>query len=188
MWNLNRWGLQLSSGQASAVCCGSASLRYCYFQCRSQERLSSETTRVPVRRANGCLEWQLNLGVRCWRRATEPSTPPSQLSPKLEQTTISSRRSSLRRREKEDRAQKRRDETDLSHQFQNAKDTLSAMIVEKRRRSSERKASRVLRKGATVRVNAPKCAEKRRRRIETRDFGVSGASSELVMLANNTQN
>ena len=117
-----------------------------------------------------------------------PSTPPSQLSPKLEQLTISSRRSSLRRREKEDQAQERRDETDFNHQFQNAKDTLSAMDVEKRRSSSERKASRVLRKAANVRVNASKCAERRRRRIETRDFGVSGASSELVMLANNTQN
>ena len=44
------------------------------------------------------------------RTATaDPSTPPSQLSPKLEQLTISSRRSSLRRREKEDQAQKRRE-------------------------------------------------------------------------------
>ena len=41
--------------------------------------------------------------------AADPSTPPSQLSPKLEQLTISSRRSSLRRREKEDQAQKRRE-------------------------------------------------------------------------------
>ena len=41
--------------------------------------------------------------------AADPSTPSSQLSPKLEQLTISSRRSSLRRREKEDQAQKRRE-------------------------------------------------------------------------------
>ena len=41
--------------------------------------------------------------------AADPSTPPSQLSPKLEQLTISSRRSSLRRREKEDREQRRRE-------------------------------------------------------------------------------
>ena len=41
--------------------------------------------------------------------AADPSTPPSHLSPKFEELTISTRRSSLRRREKEDRAQKRRD-------------------------------------------------------------------------------
>ena len=41
--------------------------------------------------------------------AADPSTPPSQLFPKLEQLTISSRRSSLRRREKEDQAQRRRE-------------------------------------------------------------------------------
>lgn len=40
--------------------------------------------------------------------AADPSTPPS-LSPKFEELTISTRRSSLRRREKEDRAQKLRD-------------------------------------------------------------------------------
>ena len=40
---------------------------------------------------------------------TDPSTPPSYLSPKLEELTISTRRSSLRRREKEDQAQKLRD-------------------------------------------------------------------------------
>ena len=39
----------------------------------------------------------------------QPSTPPSHLSPKLEELTISSRRSSLRRQEKEDQAQKLRD-------------------------------------------------------------------------------
>lgn len=39
----------------------------------------------------------------------EPSTPPSSLSPKLEGLTISTRRSSLRRREKEDQAQKLRE-------------------------------------------------------------------------------
>ena len=39
----------------------------------------------------------------------EPSTPPNHLSPKLEELTISSRRSSLRRQEKEDQAQKLRD-------------------------------------------------------------------------------
>ena len=41
--------------------------------------------------------------------ATEPSTPPFQISPMLEELTISSRRSSLRRREKEDQARKLRD-------------------------------------------------------------------------------
>ena len=39
----------------------------------------------------------------------EPSTPPNHLSPKLEELTISSRRSSLRQQEKEDQAQKLRD-------------------------------------------------------------------------------
>ena len=37
----------------------------------------------------------------------DPSTPPSRLSPKFEELTISTRRSSLRRREKEDEAQKK---------------------------------------------------------------------------------
>ena len=41
--------------------------------------------------------------------AVDSSTPLSQLSPKLEELTISTRRSSLRRREKEDQAQKLRD-------------------------------------------------------------------------------
>ena len=41
--------------------------------------------------------------------AADPSTPASSLSPKLEELTISTRRSSLRRREKEDQAQKLRD-------------------------------------------------------------------------------
>lgn len=41
--------------------------------------------------------------------AADPSTPPSHLSPKFEELTISTRRSSLRRREKEDQAQKLRD-------------------------------------------------------------------------------
>ena len=39
----------------------------------------------------------------------EPSTPPPHLSPKLEELTISSRRSSIRQQEKEDQAQKLRD-------------------------------------------------------------------------------
>ena len=39
----------------------------------------------------------------------EPSTPSSQLGPKLEELSISTRRSSLRRREKEDHAQRLRD-------------------------------------------------------------------------------
>ena len=123
-----------------------------------KKELSSETTRVkriPVRRTDGCFERHLHLRIRRWRCADEPSTPPSQPSPKLEQLTISPRRSSFHRREKEDQAQERQDETDFNHQFQNAKETLSAMIGEKRLRSSERKASRVLRKAATVRVNAP---------------------------------
>ena len=79
-------------------------------------------------------------------------------------------------------------ETDFNHQFQNAKDTLRTTMVEKRRSTLERNASRILRKAATVRFNAPECAERRRRRIEDHDFRVSGASSESVMLANNTQN
>lgn len=41
--------------------------------------------------------------------AADPSTPPSHLSPRFEELTISTRRSSLRRREKEDQAQKLRD-------------------------------------------------------------------------------
>ena len=41
--------------------------------------------------------------------AADPSTPPSRPSPKFEELTISTRRSSLRRREKEDKAQKLRD-------------------------------------------------------------------------------
>ena len=41
--------------------------------------------------------------------AADPSTPPSHLSPKFEELTISTRRSSLRRREKEDQAKKLRD-------------------------------------------------------------------------------
>ena len=41
--------------------------------------------------------------------AADPSTPPSQLFPKLEELTISTRRSSLRRREKEDQAKKLRE-------------------------------------------------------------------------------
>ena len=41
--------------------------------------------------------------------AADPSTPCSQLSPKLEELTISTRRSSLRRREKEDQAKKLRE-------------------------------------------------------------------------------
>ena len=41
--------------------------------------------------------------------AADPSTPASRLSPKLEELTISTRRSSLRRREKEDQAKKLRE-------------------------------------------------------------------------------
>lgn len=41
--------------------------------------------------------------------AADPSTPPPNLSPKFEELTISTRRSSLRRREKEDQAQRLRD-------------------------------------------------------------------------------
>ncbi len=41
--------------------------------------------------------------------AADPSTPPSHLSPKFEELTISTRRSSLRRREKEDQEQKLKD-------------------------------------------------------------------------------
>ena len=50
-----------------------------------------------------------SVGTPTKTAAANPSTPPSQLSPKLEQLTISSRRSSLRRREKEDQAQRRRE-------------------------------------------------------------------------------
>ena len=50
-----------------------------------------------------------SVGTPTKTAAADPSTPPSQLSPKLEQLTISSRRSSLRRREKEDQAQRRRE-------------------------------------------------------------------------------
>ena len=39
----------------------------------------------------------------------DPSTPPAHLSPKFEELTLSTRRSSLRRREKEDKAQKLKD-------------------------------------------------------------------------------
>ena len=50
-----------------------------------------------------------SFGTPTKTAAADPSTPPSQLSPKLEQLTISSRRSSLRRREKEDQAQRLRE-------------------------------------------------------------------------------
>ncbi|CAD6580115.1 MAG: Smt3-specific protease [Alectoria sarmentosa] len=50
----------------------------------------------------------LSVGTPTKIVAADPSTPPS-LSPKFEELTISTRRSSLRRREKEDQAQKVRD-------------------------------------------------------------------------------
>ncbi|CAF9939989.1 MAG: hypothetical protein ALECFALPRED_008397 [Alectoria fallacina] len=50
----------------------------------------------------------LSVGTPTKTVAADPSTPPS-LSPKFEELTISTRRSSLRRREKEDQARKVRD-------------------------------------------------------------------------------
>ena len=50
-----------------------------------------------------------SVGTPTKNTVEEPSTPPSHLSPKLEELTISSRRSSLRQQEKEDQAQKLRD-------------------------------------------------------------------------------
>lgn len=50
-----------------------------------------------------------SVGTPTKTSPADPSTPPSRLSPKFEELTISTRRSSLRQREKEDQAQKLRD-------------------------------------------------------------------------------
>ena len=68
----------------------------------------------------------------------DPSTPPCHLSPKLEELTISSRRSSLRQQEKESQAQKLRDAIAAAEKARKAKEETLEKARKDREEAEER--------------------------------------------------
>ncbi len=68
----------------------------------------------------------------------DPSTPPSHLFPKFEELTISTRRSSLRRREKEDQAQKLRDAVAAEEKARKEKEEAEEKARKDREEAEER--------------------------------------------------